>query len=69
MEPSSCAAWPETVKVDVPATGPEDVFIVAVIVVSPVLTAVATPVELMVATPALLEAHVTWLVMSWVLEG
>ena len=58
-----------TIRVAVPTTGPEDPFMVAVMVVVPTATAVASPEELMVATPVLLDAHVASSVMFCVVGG
>jgi hypothetical protein len=58
-----------TVSVAVPTTGPEEPFMVAVMVVVPTETAVASPVESTVATPVLLDAHVASSVMFCVVGG
>jgi len=52
-----------TVKLALPETEP----LVAVIVVVPAATAVASPDAFMVATAVFEDDHVTWLVMFWVL--
>jgi hypothetical protein len=53
-----------TVSVPVVETTPVNPFMLAVMVVVPEPTAVATPVELMVATDGALDVHVTLLVTS-----
>jgi len=60
---------PVTVRLAVPTTGPSEPFMVAVMVVVPVLTAVASPAESTVATPVLLDAHVASSVMFCVVVG
>jgi hypothetical protein len=46
---------------------PVTLFMVAEMAVTPGETAVTNPAALTVATAVLVEVHVTWLVMSWVL--
>ena len=58
-----------TVRLAVPITLPVDEVMVAVIEVVPLPTAVATPEALTVATSVLLDAHVTPVVMFWVVDG
>jgi len=60
---------PVTVSDAVAETTPVNPLMLAVIVVVPAETPVATPVALIVATPGTLEVHVTESVRSCWLEG
>ena len=61
--------FPVTVSAAEEETTPVNPLMLAVMVVDPAETPVATPVALIVATPGALEVHVTESVMSCWLEG
>jgi hypothetical protein len=60
---------PDTMSVAVDEATPVNPLMLAVIVVVPAETPVATPLALIVATPGALEVHVAESVRSCVLEG
>lgn len=65
MEVRPCVGWPTTDRSAEPLTPPT----LARMVVSPVLTPVASPPDVIEATPASLDVHVTSVVMSRCCDG